>query len=222
MADYLFCGVLKFNLYFDTKKGENMRVKVATALIGILILTGCAPKNETVEPTETKQTNKEPIKKEEGQKIVRTDGTVPDGVIKTNSSEIDNENQNNNQELQNQIDASSNNQVISSITQLSIYFDFDKYNIRSDMQKNIDMGYNFIKNDSLNVIVEGNCDEWGSDEYNYALGLKRAKTVKDTLNRMGIENKQMSLISYGESNPVCQEHNENCWGKNRRVEFKIR
>ena len=71
------------------------------------------------------------------------------------------------------------------------------------------------------IKLEGNCDEWGTDEYNYALGLKRAKSVKDTLVAHGVSESNLKLISYGESNPTCTEKNEACWSKNRRVEFKI-
>ncbi|WP_197972059.1 OmpA family protein [Nitrosophilus labii] len=105
-----------------------------------------------------------------------------------------------------------------------IYFDFDKYNIRADQVENVDFDAKlFSREDAkeFKIRIEGNCDEWGTDEYNYALGLKRAKTVRDALAARGIEKDRMTLISYGESNPVCTEHNRACWQKNRRVEFTL-
>ena len=70
------------------------------------------------------------------------------------------------------------------------------------------------------VKVEGNCDEWGTDEYNYALGLKRAKVVKDALIADGISESKISVVSFGESNPVCADKTKECWSKNRRAEYK--
>ncbi len=105
-----------------------------------------------------------------------------------------------------------------------IYFDFDKYNIRPDQQPRVDYDAELFQSPDakdLTIKVEGNCDEWGSDEYNYALGLKRAKSVSNALAMKGVERSRMVLISYGESNPVCTEHTKACWAKNRRVEFEL-
>jgi len=105
-----------------------------------------------------------------------------------------------------------------------IYFDFDKYNIRPDQVPNVDYDaklFNLNDAKEFKIKVEGNCDEWGSDEYNYALGLKRAKSVKEALAARGVDPHRMSIISYGESNPVCTEHTKECWAKNRRVEFEL-
>jgi len=105
-----------------------------------------------------------------------------------------------------------------------IYFDFDKYNIRLDQQENLDADAELFKSDiakDLTIKIEGNCDEWGTDEYNYALGLKRAKSVRDALSVKGIDKNRMVMVSYGESNPVCTEHTKECWAKNRRVEFEL-
>jgi len=106
----------------------------------------------------------------------------------------------------------------------TIYFAFDKYDITPEMQERIDAAAELGKQDiakSLSVKLEGNCDEWGSDEYNFALGLKRAEAVKKALVADGIEASRISMVSYGESNPVCTEHTKECWAKNRRVDFKL-
>ena len=105
-----------------------------------------------------------------------------------------------------------------------IYFDFDKYNIRPDQQPRVDYNAELFQSPDakdLTIKVEGNCDEWGSDEYNYALGLKRAKSVSNALAMKGVDKSRMVLISYGKSNPVCTEHTPACWAKNRRVEFEL-
>lgn len=106
----------------------------------------------------------------------------------------------------------------------AIYFEFDKFEITNDMQPSIEQNaklFNSQDATSLTVKVEGNCDEWGTDEYNYALGLKRAKSVKDALIAQGINSERITIVSYGESNPTCKEATKSCWDKNRRAEFKI-
>jgi len=105
----------------------------------------------------------------------------------------------------------------------TIYFAFDKYNITPQMQEKIDAAAELGKKagSKYKVKLEGNCDEWGSDEYNFALGLKRANAVKQDLVADGIDASRISMVSYGKSNPVCSEHTKECWAKNRRVNFKL-
>ncbi|QKJ23883.1 OmpA family protein [Poseidonibacter lekithochrous] len=104
----------------------------------------------------------------------------------------------------------------------NIYFGFDKYNLTADMKEKAMNNASKLSalNSSSIVKVSGNTDEWGTDEYNYALGLKRAKSVKDVLVNNGVT-ANVSLISYGESKPVCSEKNKNCWEMNRRVEHTL-
>jgi len=105
----------------------------------------------------------------------------------------------------------------------NIYFGFDKYNLTTEMQSVAKA--NATKLSGLQagttITVEGNCDEWGTDEYNYALGLKRAKVVKDSLVMDGIAQSAIKVVSFGESNPICSDKNSACWQKNRRAEHKL-
>jgi len=105
----------------------------------------------------------------------------------------------------------------------SVYFDFDQFSVRSDMQDKISIASNVAKTTASNFTVklEGNCDEWGSDEYNFALGLKRANSVKKALVAEGVDASHITMVSYGESNPTCSDKTQNCWAKNRRVDFKL-
>ncbi|MFH0710785.1 MAG: OmpA family protein [Pseudomonadota bacterium] len=101
----------------------------------------------------------------------------------------------------------------------SILFDYDKFDIRDDMQENIKINSTLVKNKTFKL--EGNCDEFGSDEYNFALGLKRANAVKTALLNEGISADSISMTSLGEGNPVCLEKTQECWAKNRRVDLKL-
>jgi len=104
----------------------------------------------------------------------------------------------------------------------SVYFDFGDYGISSDMENAISKNVNVAGSTSgRRIKIEGNCDEFGTDEYNYALGLKRAKSVKDSMSSQGINTSNMVMVSFGESNPVCSNPTDSCYGKNRRVDLRL-
>ena len=107
----------------------------------------------------------------------------------------------------------------------NIYFAVDKYAITPDKLPTIAYDAKILKKyieNGAKVRVEGNCDATGTDEYNYALGLRRAKAVKEALINKGIKPSAMTIVSYGESAPACTRDNSpECYAKNRRVEFRI-
>lgn len=101
-------------------------------------------------------------------------------------------------------------------------FDYDKATIRPDAVTTLSSDVNVVKTilsnyPSQKLLVEGGADERGSAEYNLMLGDKRAHAAEDFLVKMGIPTVQLSVISYGKERPVCEEHNESCWQKNRRA-----
>lgn len=105
----------------------------------------------------------------------------------------------------------------------SVYFGFDKYNLTEDARATVTNNASALANlKDHGIKLEGNCDAFGSDEYNFALGLKRAKAVKDGLVADGISADSIATVSLGESNPVCAtDLGEECRAQNRRVEFKL-
>ncbi len=103
-----------------------------------------------------------------------------------------------------------------------IYFDYDKYDIRADQQSAVQQDAAALKQDpTLRVVIEGNCDERGSSEYNLTLGDNRANSAKQALLQAGVNPAQIvNVISYGKEKPVCTEHTEDCWQKNRRAHLE--
>ncbi len=103
-----------------------------------------------------------------------------------------------------------------------IYFDYDKYNIRPDAAQTLASNAEYLKqNPNVKIQIEGHCDERGSNDYNLALGQKRASAAKAYLVKLGISPNRISTISYGEERPLVNESNEDAWAQNRRAEFVI-
>jgi peptidoglycan-associated lipoprotein len=103
----------------------------------------------------------------------------------------------------------------------NIYFDFDQFTLSAEARKTLADNAKYLKaNSGTQVVVEGHCDERGSDEYNLALGESRALAAKNYLVSLGVSAKQLSVISYGEEKPAAMGSNEEAWAKNRRAEFK--
>ena len=103
-----------------------------------------------------------------------------------------------------------------------ILFDYDKYDV-ADTYKSVLQSVSswMSKNTSARLSIEGHCDERGTNEYNLALGDRRAKAVKDYLVSLGVASGRIDVISYGEERPVCTEQTDVCWAKNRRAHFVI-
>lgn len=102
----------------------------------------------------------------------------------------------------------------------TIYFDYNSFTLRSDALQTLRANAELIKRVPGVVIqIEGHCDERGTQEYNLALGEKRALATREHLMNLGISGDRMITISYGEEDPVAMGHDESSWGQNRRGEF---
>ena len=176
-----------------------------SATVALLVLSGCSSKEPAIDATAASSASA--TTGTAGSSASATTGTDSSAVIApiTNASSTD---------------ASASAGTNGSEGGLAnILFDYDKFNIREDMEAPMKSNSALLKGKT--VKLEGNCDEFGSDEYNYALGLKRANTVKTALVNDGMNPDSITMVSFGESNPVCLEKTPECWQKNRRVEFKL-
>jgi len=177
---------------------------VTSLTVLMLVFTGCSQKSPQVDTTQTTT-----------QEASSADSKM-DNVSGMDTTQIDSE-------------AATAEKIAKLIAEMeanakNVYFDFDKYDLRPDMMAIVEANADLFKRADaagLSIKIEGNCDEWGTDEYNYALGLKRAKSVKDALVAQGVSEDRIMVVSFGESNPVCTQSNKDCWSQNRRAEFKL-
>lgn len=105
----------------------------------------------------------------------------------------------------------------------SVYFDFDKFEIKSEYQSNINAFANYLNVDAkARLVVEGNADERGTTEYNLALGQKRAEAVRKALGALGVAANRVEPISNGEEKPRAKGSNETAWSENRRADMMLK
>jgi peptidoglycan-associated lipoprotein len=104
-----------------------------------------------------------------------------------------------------------------------VYFDFDRSEITASARAALEQNAKWLLGrGNAQVKVEGHADERGTNEYNIALGERRAQAVKRVLVALGVPAANLSTVSYGEEQPVCREHEESCWQKNRRAHLAVR
>ena len=105
---------------------------------------------------------------------------------------------------------------------LPVYFDFDKQDIREDQVSRLQVNADFLnKNTDVNIRIEGNCDPRGTNEYNMALGERRALAAQKYLVNLGVSEARMTTVSYGEEKILLHGHDELSWAQNRRDDFVI-
>ena len=190
---------------------NNIYIKLVGSILAIGLITGCTSKNENVAYDNSAQ-KVDSDKDNKVNNIKSSNSTTTEPMIKdkiTNSG-------------------SQTTSIINGKTIVlnSVHFGFDKYKLSNEMMT-ISTNNSKIINDvivdvkDVKVKLEGNCDEWGTDEYNYALGLKRTKTIKNALIKDGISSDRIVVVSYGESNPNCTKQTAKCWKQNRRVDYKL-
>ena len=104
----------------------------------------------------------------------------------------------------------------------SAYFDYDKADLRDDARSTLAGNAEWLKKyPTLQVLIEGHCDERGTSEYNLALGDRRANAAREYLVSLGVDATRVKTVSYGKERPGCTESTDACWQKNRRAAFVI-
>jgi peptidoglycan-associated lipoprotein len=104
----------------------------------------------------------------------------------------------------------------------TIYFDFDRANIKDEYKATLQQNARWLKEHAeFDVVLEGHCDERGTNEYNLSLGDRRATSTRQYLSSLGVQARRLRTISYGEERPAVQGHSESAWSKNRRAEFRV-
>ena len=118
--------------------------------------------------------------------------------------------------------AAERDRAYSVIQDQKIYFDFDRFDIRAEYQDVLRQKADVLKRyPQINVLIEGHCDERGTEEYNMALGERRARVAYEYLLNLGVSPNQLQMISYGKDRPVVAGSDESAWSQNRRDEFKV-
>lgn len=112
--------------------------------------------------------------------------------------------------------------AVQQITDGRVYFAFDKFNVENQYKEMLKQKGDLLKQyPAIRVRIEGNCDDRGTQEYNLALGERRARAAYEYLVMMGVNPNQLEMISYGKENPAVQGNNEASWSKNRRDDFRV-
>lgn len=102
-----------------------------------------------------------------------------------------------------------------------VYFDFDRYDIKNAAKPVLREMATWLTDSDATVLIEGHCDDRGTNEYNLALGDRRASSVKSFLISSGVPARKIETVSFGEEKPVCSEETEDCWSKNRRAYLDV-
>jgi peptidoglycan-associated lipoprotein len=180
-------------------------VRLSGALLVIMFLislSGCAlfEKEQAVTPAEKKMTAEE---KERAKRAAEEQKAFEESLAKKTYPGISGE-------------------VWESTQLKDIHFAFDQYDLNEEARKTLsDIAKVLAAHTSLVIQIEGHCDERGSNEYNLALGERRAASAKEYLTKLGVQASRLSTISYGEEMPLDPGHNEVAWAKNRRCHFVI-
>ncbi len=186
------------------KKALFVWMVVAVACFSLLLMSSCAKKQIATGPAEgTEQAAAE---------------EKPEEKAPSDEGYAERE-----KERQAELEALRQKQLeIEAFESVNIYFDFDKSELKPDAQIALKNKAAWLeKNPGFSVRIEGHCDERGTNEYNLALGERRANAAANFLKSLGISGDRIRTISYGEERPADPGHNETAWARNRRDEFKL-
>jgi peptidoglycan-associated lipoprotein len=114
-------------------------------------------------------------------------------------------------------------EFVASMDLRDIHFDFDRYTVRAEDTPLLDANAEWLKaNPRALLLIEGHADARGTNEYNLALGDRRARAAMSYLVAQGVRSNRITVVSYGEDRPVCRDSSEDCWSQNRRAHFSVK
>ena len=176
-------------------------------IVFVLVYAGCAEKHLTKSDGTASAQNESAIK-QTGQSSTAGKSAKQEEFAKQSSSK------------EQTIREQATEQIAANLT--DIHFDFDRYSISPEDRQILSghAGY-LLKDKNVKIVIEGNCDERGTTEYNLALGDKPAREAKKFLVNSGVDQKRIKTISYGKERPLDPDHNEEAWAKNRRDHFVV-
>ena len=187
----------------------NKFIILTLTIVSLFLLTSCASKNPTT--AETGAGSGIPLEQVKGEKdqAASDQSNIQEGVVDSEG-------------IREPGSQTAISEARTSAPFLPIYFDFDRYSIRPDMRSRMEHNAKvMLDHPDIKVEIQGNCDERGTNEYNLALGEKRAKAARDYMVNMGVNPNRITIVSLGEEKPLDPRHNEEAWAKNRRDDFVI-
>jgi peptidoglycan-associated lipoprotein len=191
-----------------TMGGENMQhnlmTKAAVLLVSLVLAAtvSCAKKNVTTQDGSVSAANEDSYANAGQNKSLMEEGNM------------------NSTASESQPESGSETGIV---MQQDVYFEFDKATLAPDAREQLIHNGEWLRiNSDVNIVIEGHCDERGTNEYNLALGDRRAETVRIFLTDLGINTSRLTTISYGEEQPANPSHTESAWAQNRRAHFLIR
>lgn len=199
----------------------SFKIKLLSSLLVAGLITGCSTKQDVVVDGASDKTKNQTQSVDDRLGSIGANGISSETIVESDNT-MSSSSVADDKEYYEVASTLGNDQVV----MRSIHFAFDVYTLNGENQQVSSQNAKKINDLSteytgFKVKLEGNCDEWGTDEYNYALGLKRATTVKKDLVRNGVSADRIVTVSFGESNPVCNEKTASCWKKNRRVDYRL-
>jgi peptidoglycan-associated lipoprotein len=213
------------NFRKPTKKGENT-MKRSLAILGIIglivclsfmVMTGCAKKS-AVKDQAVSAEDKEAADRAAAQAKAKAEADAKARAEQEARMAAEQKAKEAEAKVAPQAEAA----VQEEMTFKDVLFDFDKYNLKPEGRDVLKQLAEWLtKNKDKNVLIEGNCDERGTTEYNLALGERRAKEAMKYLVELGVGGKRIKTISYGKERPLDPGHTEEAWAKNRRDHFVV-
>jgi len=196
------------------KRNICFKIGIVFLIFGLLMTVSCSKQKPKYDPMETFPTDAETM--------TQSDASTDAGVISEEELAAQRMREQEAAQRLSEQEEIRNREAAQKFTAADIYFNYDDATLTSDARQVLKEKIVWLRtNMAVSVVIEGHCDERGTEEYNIALGQRRAQSIKTFLVNSGINGAQLKTISYGEERPVVFGNNERAWAKNRRGHFRL-